>query len=213
VIVVFLGPSLPRSEAEAVLRGADYRPPAARGDLRRAADDHAIAIGLIDGVFYQRAAVAHREILYAIGKGIPVVGGSSMGALRASELDSYGMIGAGEIYRWYKEGKIRSDDEVALAFHPETYCALSEPLVNIRATLDALRDKGLTSTEGDAILNAAKEVPFHLRSQQSIIQRAVSNGLDAGRAGVLLRMMKEGRVDQKRIDAVRVLERLRTFVG
>jgi hypothetical protein len=45
-----------------------------------------------------RAAVGHREIISALKAGVCVVGGSSMGALRASELDSYGMIGVGRIY-------------------------------------------------------------------------------------------------------------------
>ncbi len=84
-----------------------------------------------------------REILNALEGGIKVVGGSSMGALRASELDVYGMVGVGKIYRWYKEGAINSDDEVALVFHPETGRALSEPLVNIRATLEILHSKGM----------------------------------------------------------------------
>ncbi|MDD1646541.1 MAG: TfuA-related McrA-glycine thioamidation protein, partial [Methanomicrobiales archaeon] len=76
-IVVFLGPSLDRAEAARIL-DAHYRPPAARGDLSRAAEEGARIIGLIDGVFFQESAVGHREILYAIQKGARVVGASSM---------------------------------------------------------------------------------------------------------------------------------------
>jgi len=47
------------------------------------------------------------------------VGGSGMGVLRASELDSYGMIWVGRIYEWYCDGVIESDDEVAVTFHSE----------------------------------------------------------------------------------------------
>ncbi len=60
--VVFLGPSLDRRAALAILP-ADYRPPAARGDLTRAVSDGARVIGLIDGVFFQESSVGHREIL------------------------------------------------------------------------------------------------------------------------------------------------------
>ena len=59
-IIVFLGPSLEQSAAEKILP-AEYRPPAKRGDLIAAARDGATIIGLIDGVFHQESAVAHRE--------------------------------------------------------------------------------------------------------------------------------------------------------
>ena len=91
-LIVFLGPSLEREAAEKILP-AEYLPPAKRGDLLRAAQDGAGIIGLIDGVFHQESAVAHREILAALKKGVRVVGASSMGALRAAEMDTLGMTG------------------------------------------------------------------------------------------------------------------------
>ena len=91
-IIVFLGPSLDLSAAEKILP-AEYRPPAKRGDLLAAVADGADIICLIDGVFHQDCAVAHREILTAVKKGIKVVGASSMGALRAAEMDTLGMTG------------------------------------------------------------------------------------------------------------------------
>ncbi len=91
-IIVFLGPSLDQAAAEKILP-AEYHPPAKRGDLLAAVQDGATIIGLIDGVFHQESAVAHREILTAIKKGVRVVGASSMGALRAAEMDTLGMVG------------------------------------------------------------------------------------------------------------------------
>ncbi|MBC7120212.1 MAG: TfuA-related McrA-glycine thioamidation protein [Candidatus Methanosuratus sp.] len=209
-VVIFLGPSLPHEEAQRILSDAEYRPPAARGDIMRAAAGEAEVIALIDGVFYQQAAVSHREILHAIGKRIKVFGGSSMGALRASELDVYGMIGIGTVYEWYKAGKIRSDDEVALAFHPGDFRPLSEPLVNIRATLEqALASGGITQQEHDAVLTAAKDVPFQLRNYPRILQRAVHGGISGTRAGEILDLIKRMRVDLKREDATKVLERIK----
>ena len=209
-VVVFLGPSLSHQEAREILSEAEYRQPAGRGDIVRAANDGADAIGLIDGVFYQQAAVSHREILYAIKKGITVMGGSSMGALRASELDGYGMVGVGKIYRWYKEGTINSDDEVALVFNPETLAPITEPLVNIRATLEGLlKRQAVDDKECEMILKAARAVPFQLRNFQRIAQRAVIDGLDRGRAGIVLDSMMSERVDQKRLDAIEVLKKLK----
>jgi len=209
-VVVFLGPSLERGEARKVLSDAEYLPPAARGDIIRAAEAGAEAIALIDGVFYQQAAVSHREILKAMEMRAKVFGGSSMGALRASELDVYGMVGIGTIYEWYKSGRIRSDDEVALAFHPESLKPLSEPLVNIRATLErALASGIINQQEHDSILLAAKEIPFQLRNYPRILQRAARAGLGSTRAGEVLELIKGVRIDLKREDAIKVLERIR----
>jgi len=62
-IVVFLGPSLDRERAREI-QNVDYRPPAKRGDVFKAAKEGARIIGLIDGVFFQDSAVAHKEILH-----------------------------------------------------------------------------------------------------------------------------------------------------
>src|SRR5512133_1832377 len=159
-IIVFLGPSLEREAAEKILP-AEYLPPAKRGDLLRAAQDGAEIIGLVDGVFHQESAVAHREILAAVKKGVRVVGASSMGALRAAEMDTLGMTGIGEVYRMYKSGELISDDEVALVFDPETGISLSEPLVNIRFTLREAERQGIISAQDHAALFAAAQSVFY----------------------------------------------------
>ena len=69
---------------------------------------------------------------------VKIYGASSMGALRASELDRYGMIGIGKIYHLYRDGTLNSDDEVALSFESEGYTPLSEPLINIRETIKSI---------------------------------------------------------------------------
>jgi hypothetical protein len=203
-----------QDEAKSILPKADYFPPAGRGDITAAVNKGYDIIGLVDGVFYQRAAVAPREILYALEGGIAVVGGSSMGALRASELDAYGMIGIGRIYRWYKDGVINSDDEVALVFHPETCKPLSEPLVNIRATLELLHSKGMiTPRERALMIKAAKETPFQLRNYMRILQGALKLGLSKSRAAKILEIVEENKVDQKKEDATEVLKKLGELLG
>ncbi|HRR54284.1 MAG TPA: TfuA-related McrA-glycine thioamidation protein [Candidatus Methanomethylicus sp.] len=212
--VIFLGPSAPISEASRILPSATFRPPAGRGDIAAAADEGFEIIGLIDGVFYQRNAVAHREITYAIGRGAIVIGGSSMGALRASEMDACGMVGVGKIYRWYKDGKIVSDDEVALVFHPETLAPISEPMVNIRATLDGLAESGdISAEEEETVVRAASETPFQFRNISRICQRALRAGLPPERCRTIAALLKERRIDQKRLDAIKLLEEVRTLMG
>ena len=43
-----------------------------------------------------------------------------------------GMQGVGQIFQWYRSGKIEAEDEVALVFDPKTFKPISEPLVNMR---------------------------------------------------------------------------------
>jgi len=125
---------------------------------------------LIDGVFFQACAIAHREILYALEKGVKVIGASSMGALRASELDSYGMEGVGEIYELYRKGELVSDDEVALIFEPESFKLLSEPLVNIRYNLGLAEERGIINVEEkEKILSIAKSLYYLERDYERIL--------------------------------------------
>ena len=95
--VVFAGPSV-HGLGRHNLAGLDLRPPAGRGAILRAAADGAPAIGLIDGIYESEPAVWHKEILYALGRGIPVLGAASMGALRAAECAAFGMKGIGSIF-------------------------------------------------------------------------------------------------------------------
>jgi len=210
-IIVFLGPSLERESAETIL-AAEYRPPAKRGDLLRAVQDRADIIGLIDGVFHQESAVAHREILAAIKKGVKVVGSSSMGALRAAEMDTLGMAGIGEVYRMYKSGELVSDDEVALVFDPETELSLSEPLVNIRFTLrEAERQQIITPQDHATLLTAAQSVFYPQRTYGRIVSEAGA-AIGQETRERFLAWVKLHAIDQKRNDAVAALEYIRGIV-
>ena len=105
---VFLGPSLPIAEARQVLPQAVYHPPAAVGDVYRvAASGDCSVLALIDGLFQSVPAVWHKEILFALELGLRVFGASSMGALRAAELDVFGMVGVGTVYGWYALAETR----------------------------------------------------------------------------------------------------------
>src|SRR5262245_41157023 len=130
---VFLGPSLAKRHAANIF-AANYYPPARMGDIYQLLGTGVRIIVLIDGVFHRTASVWQREIVDALDNDIAVIGASSMGALRAAELYSFGMVGRGTIFEWYRDGVIVGDDEVAL-FHAgeeHNFQSFSEPLVNIR---------------------------------------------------------------------------------
>lgn len=170
--VVFLGPSLPVSEARAIL-DADYRAPAGQGDILRALADAPPAIGLIDGIFKNAPTVRHREILWAMGRGVPVFGASSMGALRAAELSAHGMIGVGLIYRWFRRYPLLPDDAVAVTHTPAELGArpLSAALVDIRRSLTAAHRAGALSPEAArALAGTATNTAFPDRQMPDAAQ-------------------------------------------
>lgn len=204
-VVVFLGPSLPKERAGRILE-AEYLPPAKRGDIYRAALNGADIICLIDGVFFQECSVAHKEIIDSMEMGSKVIGSSSMGALRASELDVYGMVGVGEIYEAYKKGDLISDDEVALIFDPICFEPLSEPLVNIRHNLEiALKQGIIDEISRDALLKAALSRYFPERTYERMILDCEGKVT----ADVLQRFrefINNERRDLKMEDAIKALE-------
>src|ERR1035437_1659661 len=113
-IVVFTGPSLHPSEA-ATLLDATFLPPVKRGDIAGLMAARPRMVGIVDGEFYQSLAVTPKEVLALIVAGTAVYGAASMGALRAVELQPYGMIGVGSVYRLFRRGVLDADDEVALS--------------------------------------------------------------------------------------------------
>jgi len=207
-VVVFLGPSLEAETAKKLL-DAEYRPPASRGDIFKAVREGVKIIGLIDGVFFQACAIAHREILYALEEGVKVVGASSMGALRASELDSYGMEGVGRVYELYRKGELVSDDEVALIFEPDSFKPLSEPLVNIRYNLELAEERKIINKEvKEKILSIAKSLYYPERDYERVLSIAEGE-VEKEVLERLKKFLIADKKDLKREDAIAALKRMK----
>jgi len=176
-VIVFLGPSLDLDSARSLLPNADFRQPASRGDIESAALENPDIICLIDGVFFEQCSVGHREILGALNKKITVIGASSMGALRASEMLLFGMIGIGKVFDLFKNGILESDDEVAIICDPLTNLPLSEALVNIRETLQkAVLESVLSQSESELLLKTAAEIYYPDRVYDLLIEKAEADG-------------------------------------
>ena len=123
-------------------------------------------VAIIDGEFYQSLAVSPKEILPFLEKGVRVYGAASMGALRAVELEKFGMIGVGRVFRLFRLGLLDCDDEVALTYCPWTYESQSEPLVNTRYALRAATGRRiLTRAEARTILDRLKSTYFPERTR------------------------------------------------
>ncbi|MDR2967829.1 MAG: TfuA-related McrA-glycine thioamidation protein [Methanobacteriaceae archaeon] len=205
--IVFTGLSISHEEAMNILN-VEYRAPVKRGDIIKAIKDFPKIIGIIDGVFHQSPAVGHKEIIEAIDKGITVVGGGSMGALRASELDSLGMIGIGYVYNAYANGKIESDDDVAVVFDPETYEPLSEALVNIEYKLSLATEKRIiNNSEKNEILKVAKSIYYPKRTYSKIF---TESKISDKKKEKLIEFTSKI-IDIKKQDAIAVLEYIKNM--
>ncbi len=204
--IVFLGPSLGLRAARELL-AAVFRPPARRGDIYRALRDGYRTIVLIDGEFHGSPSVWQREIVDALAEGAAVHGAASMGALRAAELHGFGMVGHGRIFEWYRDGVIDADDEVALIYGPEEvgYPSLSEPLVNIRATLAAAVPEIVSPEECRRLIEHAKALHFTERSFAALLASAVAAAWPAARRARFAQFARRERVDQKCRDAIAAL--------
>ncbi|GIJ12061.1 TfuA-like protein [Micromonospora andamanensis] len=207
---LFIGPSLPdvRDHLDGTVQ---VLPPIAAGDLFRVpltADD---VVGIVDGYFHHTAAVRHKEIFAALAEGVRVMGASSMGALRAAEMYPYGMEGIGEVYADYRSGRLVGDDEVALLHGPAEagYPAFSQPLVNLRATIAAaVRDGIIEQVHADDLADALAAMPYARRHYRTLVELAEALDLPAGQAQKIGRYCQTNTVDVKRLDALRLLERL-----
>jgi len=204
---VFLGPSLAPAEARQLLP-ANYYPPVRLGDVYRLLASGVHRIAIIDGVFHQSTPVWQRELLAAIDEGIEVVGGASMGALRAAELAHFGMRGIGIVYDWYRQRLIDGDDEVAL-LHTDAelgYRALSEPLVNLRYNLARACAAGIIDADQrDALIERLQARCFTERSWQEVNATAKALGFADSQQAALREFIETSLVDIKRADALAVL--------
>jgi hypothetical protein len=211
-IVIFLGPSLPITEAKEIL-DAIYLPPAKQSDLISAVTTYRPdIIGLIDGVFLTYPSVWHKEILYALEQGVAVYGASSMGALRAAETEAFGMVGVGEIYRMYASGELIDDDEVVTVHGLEDtgYRRFSEPMVNIRATFGRAKDEGIINDElCDQLTAIAKSIYFPERTFPAIFRKAATAGISPAKLEKIVQFVNTTYVNLKQQDAILLLETLR----
>lgn len=165
---LFAGPTLNNHLAQlATGKGFEICPPVRRFDIPRLLEKgyHGVLV-IVDGFFFQDMSVGHAEILFALNRGCEVFGLSSMGAIRAHEMQSFGMKGYGKVFSWFSKFEDFQDDEVAL-LHGEgpEYLKLSEPLVHFRECLQHLQSTSkISAKQHEVIISALKHQFFGNRT-------------------------------------------------
>jgi hypothetical protein len=214
-VCLFVGPSVRAPELHATCAGivgeVEIRPPAQQGDVLRLLPDVPDVVGIVDGAFFDVPAPLHKEILLAIELGARVLGASSLGALRAAELDRYGMEGIGTIYRMYRRGTLVDDGDVGV-IHTDAedgFRPLTVPLVNVRYNLDRARRRGVVSrTTAAAVLAAATGIYFAERTYEAVLRTPEAVALPRDEIVALRHFLTDDAIDLKRRDA---LELVRTI--
>jgi hypothetical protein len=209
-VYCFLGPSLPAERAACVAgSGAVLRGPIRHGDLLGLDIGEGDTLAIVDGVFHSDAAVRHKEILDALSRGARVIGGGSMGALRAAETRRFGMLGVGRVYDLFAGGLLTSDDEVALVHRDEEagYRPLSIALVSVReAGRELVRRGCLGQQQLDALTGMLGRMFYMERGLHRVREAALVAGIRDHALTELLHMVDGSVPDVKACDAELVLE-------
>ena len=204
-LIVFAGPSL-RVADRAAYPDVEWMPPAEAGDFLRLGAVAGDIVCLIDGYFDRRPAVRHKEVLLLLSRGVAVLGASSIGALRAAEMNSLGMIGVGAIYSAFARGQLYADDEVALVHAPQEWDwkPLSLPLVDCRAILcRAVRSGRLSLAQAREALRAAKHIHYADRDWPGVLDQTP---ICPSTREALLEWAQSDCLSQKRLDALACLK-------
>ncbi len=212
--IIFSGPTLTSCHIKH-LSSATCRPPAAQGDILSAVKGGFQIIALVDGYFGWTRSVWHKEILWAMSNGVHVLGSSSMGALRAAELDIFGMTGIGKVYRGYRDGVIEDDDEVAVIHAPEevNFQLLSDAMVDIRATIHRAATRGLiTIDQANNLQVIAKSMHYTQRTFLSLNQHPSLQSLSRRELSKITIALEKCQFSQKSHDALELVEHVNQLI-
>ena len=183
---VFCGPSL---SGHTPPDGVDVYPPATRGAVADAARAGYEVIGLIDGAIEQAERVPLTELRSVLARpGIVVLGGASVGAVRAVQLEATGMRGVGRVFRLLRRHSLSDSDEVFLLHAPASlrYRALTIPLVNVRFTMRRLRrERHIGAAEEQALVAHLQDVPWFDRDRGALAAAVYRTCGGVRSAGVL----------------------------
>ena len=116
----------------------------------------------------------------------------------------------------FRDGVSQDDDEVAVLHGPAElgYPSVTEPMVNIRATLAAaVRDRILEPETSAELCGIAKELFYKQRSWEAVLRLAGAQSLPEPQRRGFAAWLPTGRIDQKRRDAEAMLAVMRAHLA
>lgn len=205
-VAVFVGPTLHDCAPKFLDRGRfELFGPIQRGDLGSLGPAFDTVI-IVDGYFHATPAVGHIEIRKALVTK-RVFGCSSMGAIRAFEMRGMGVIGSGYVYRRFLESDDFCDDEVALLHLPApSFTPLTEPLVNIRYTLEVMTHSRLISTDAAELAISKLRAYYYGLRTLPLIESVLEASAGRPAAEEFLQLLPSCRV--KTTDCIELLKRI-----
>ena len=214
--IIFLGPSLSHEKARKIFQ-ADFRGPAKKGDLLRVSGDidDSTIVCLVDALFLQDYPPSPIEVYQLmLNKNIKLYGAASLGALRAVELEKFGMIGMGKIFELYKKGKLTADDEVAVTFVEGEHQLQSEAMIDIRFNLFLAHRMGIINEiTKKTIAKVAKNIYFPYRNYTDILDQtekqypAISKDLKSFRTYII-----KNRQSLKERDTIKLINYVKSLL-
>ena len=179
--ILFAGPSLYGLDTSKY-RWIDICGPACQSDIYSILNHKRYTrIILADGLYKSIPAPWHKEILLALEMKIEVFGVASLGALRAAELNEYGMKGTGKVYE-YISSNIIDDSEVAVMHKPEKngWEAMTLAHVEVKYWSEKMKEEGrLTRDTSNHIIGWSQQTNFERRTKKALIKELSSNVMNA----------------------------------
>lgn len=175
--ILFAGPSISGLEKHTI--GYEIKPPISRGNLESLihSSHSPNKVLIIDGVFGADMSVTPMECRKLIEAGWTLFGCSSMGALRASELYSVGMIGLGKIYDLFRAGIVDNDSELAVCFLPLNFKEITISLIHLRFVLFMGSDLKIQNEIKVELFRKAESIFFMDRYIDTLVSEWLSLGV------------------------------------
>ena len=182
---IFVGPSgynLP----EHLFDGWICLPPCKQTDIMKLVETvQPTHIALVDGLYMSVPAPWHKEILLALEQNIQVYGISSMGALRAVELHTFGMIGYGSVYEYINNNEPIDDSIVAVVHDSENrnFKPITFAKIEIIYFYEALKQASfLSELNFQDLSKRLNKIYFPNLSKTKVLSELKSAGLYEGKA-------------------------------
>jgi YcaO-like protein with predicted kinase domain len=173
--VAFVGGSLTKPER---IRNTSivYTAPAEQGDMLAAVLAGFRNILILDGYFHTKFPCTTFEVMLALEQGLNVFGAASIGALRAVELDRFGMTGIGHVYDYLRRQKIKPYHVVAQTYRPNDTALTPPPIEIIYLLESATADNLITAADAARCLALVETISFPSLSFDYFFRRLGETG-------------------------------------